>query len=122
MIDKGDLDDALIHFLRDAEEDKAKGRTLARLFDMLDDHGRRIAALEMRTPSVRPPPAAARHRLESIAEVSDNDSPTLINFKTGELGPLVDALKFWSTLKSLAIGVLAAAAAGATVYAAFFKK
>ncbi len=81
------------------------------------------AILKRAFPSSPPPSSHAQttHRLQSIAEIRPDDGDTLVNYKA-EIAPVVAAFRFWSTLKSLIIGVLAAIAAGATVYAAFFKK
>jgi hypothetical protein len=113
-----DVKELLIDDLRERAKERAEGRTLARLFDELanvrvdlhdinsraDRHSERIAKFEV-SPSGRPP--AARHRLDSVAQVRPTDAPAVQSFKVEELAPLVATLRagrlFWRALGAVVL-------------------
>lgn len=126
-LDFGEFRDLMIEDLRARQRERTAGHTLAKIHDDVRMLGVEFANLKARVERVEaktastPPPPHARRKLESIAEINDDDPTAVRAFKREELANVVQSARlaalFWKVITALAI----AGAAVATIYSAVRK-
>ena len=125
--DFAEFRDLMIEDLRSRQRERTAGHTLAKIHDDVRSIGVRVANVEARLERVEaktastPPPPHARRKLESVAEINDDDPTAVRAFKSGELANVVQSVRlaalFWKVMTALAL----VGAAVATIYAAVRK-